>query len=279
MELSQSVENAYAAGRAAWPGVRLDKNAFAERVKTLALEAENLTARASDIYLATACLARDPAAVLAFERSFLAPVPRLLTRVALSAHQEDELRQQLRIRLLVGPTPRLGEYRAMGPLGGWVRVCALRLALDLKLGADARRGDSDALDALMVGAPGGEVLIDAEHHREAFQGALQEALTTLTPREKTLLRLHFLDGMNIDALGVVFRVHRATVARWLVAIRTQVLDRVRQTLSLDLGASPSEAISLVRLLRSEVQLSIRRILEDGESVRLTDSVILTKPPR
>jgi RNA polymerase sigma-70 factor (ECF subfamily) len=121
-------------------------------------------------------------------------------------------------------------------------------------------------------------LIDAEHHREAFQAALQDALTTLTPREKTLLRLHFLDGMNIDALGVVFRVHRATVARWLVAIRTQVLDRVRQTLSLDLGASPSEAISLVRLLRSEVQLSIRRILEDGESVRLTDSVIVTKPP-
>ena len=100
----------------------------------------------------------------------------------------------------------------------------------------------------------------------------RQALTTLTAREKTLLRLHFLDGMNIDALGVVFRVHRATVARWLVAIRTQVLDRVRQTLSLDLGASPSEAISLVRLLRSEVQLSIRRILEDGESVRLT------KPP-
>ena len=66
MELSQLVENAYAAGRAAWPGVRLDKGAFAERIQSLSLDAENLTARASDVYLATACLARDSAAVLAF---------------------------------------------------------------------------------------------------------------------------------------------------------------------------------------------------------------------
>jgi RNA polymerase sigma-70 factor, ECF subfamily len=262
MEASQLVENAYAAGRAAWPGVRLDKAAFADRVLALELTPEDLTARASDVYLATACLAKDPAALLAFERAFLAPVPKLLTRVALSAHQEDELRQQLRIKLMVGPVPRLAEYRAMGPLGGWVRVCALRLALDLKLGGEAHRGDSDALDALMVGAPGGEVLMDAEHYRGAFQTALQGALTTLTAREKTLLRLHFLEGMNIDSLGVLFRVHRATVARWLVAIRTQLLDRVRQTLSLDLGATPSEAQSLVRLLRSEVQVSIRRILGD-----------------
>ena len=49
MELSQLVENAYAAGRAAWPGVRLDKGAFADRVRTLELDPEALTARASDV--------------------------------------------------------------------------------------------------------------------------------------------------------------------------------------------------------------------------------------
>jgi RNA polymerase sigma-70 factor (ECF subfamily) len=270
MELSRLVDNAFIAGRAAWPGVRLDKAVFAERVATLGLDPATLTARAGDVYLVTACLARDNAAVLAFERGFLAPVPRLLSRVALNAHEEDELRQQLRIRLLVGPSPRLAEYRAIGPLGGWVRVCALRLALDLKLGSNARRGDSDALDALMVAGPGSEVLIDTEDHRAAFQAALRDALTTLTAREKTLLRLHFLDGMNIDALGGVFRVHRATVARWLVAIRTQVLDHVRKTLSFDLGATSSEAQSLVRLLRSDVQISIRGILEDEGTARLPE---------
>ena len=146
------------------------------------------------------------------------------------------------------------------------RVCALRLALDLKMSPEvAKRGDNQALDALVGGANIGETVLDAEQHREAFREALQEALAMLTAREKTILRLHFLDGMNIDALGKVFQVHRATVARWLVSIRTRVLDDVRKRLSLDLGASSSEAQSLVRLLRSEVQLSIRRILSDEPS--------------
>jgi RNA polymerase sigma-70 factor (ECF subfamily) len=262
MEFSQLLDQAYDAGRRSWPGVNVDKAFFAERIRILAVEEDQLLTLAGDLYLASACLARDKEGVLAFEKGFLAPVPRLLTRVALSPHQEDELRQQLRIKLLVGPAPKIGEYRGMGPLGGWVRVCALRLALDLKLGADNRRSDGDALDALMVGGTGGEIQLDAEHHRAAFQAALQESLAGLSPREKTLLRLHFLDGMSIDAIGIVFRVHRATVARWLVAIRTQVLDRVRVKLALEIGASPSEAQSLVRLLRSEVQVSIRRILGD-----------------
>jgi RNA polymerase sigma-70 factor len=92
----------------------------------------------------------------------------------------------------------------------------------------AKRGDNDALDALVGGTGAGETMLDTEHHREAFREALQEALAMLTAREKTLLRLHFLDGMNIDALGTVFQVHRATVARWLVSIRTRVLEDVRQ---------------------------------------------------
>ena len=129
-------------------------------------------------------------------------------------------------------------------------------------GLAPRSSDSDALDALMTSGAGSEVTIDTAQHRAAFQAALQEALDSLTTREKTLMRLHFLDGMNIDALGVVFRVHRATVARWLVAIRSQVLDRVREKLSLEIGASSSEAQSLVRLLRSDVQVSIRRILSE-----------------
>jgi len=265
VELSEFIEKAYAAGQEAWPEVRLDPAAFAERLQGLALDAQSLAARAGDIYLAAACLTGDKAALLAFERTFLVPVPKMLTRVGLSPHQEDELRQQLRIRLLVGPCPRIGEYKGLGPLGAWVRVCALRLALALKTGGEAKRNDSDAVDELMADFSGNEMVLDTQQHGPAFKAALQEALAGLAPREKTLLRLHFLEGMNIDALGAVFRVHRATAARWLVAIRTQILGQVRAKLSLEIGASQSEAVSLVRLLRSEVQVSIRRILSEESS--------------
>jgi RNA polymerase sigma-70 factor (ECF subfamily) len=263
MEFSEILEQAFEAGRSAWPGVALPRVAFDERLRMLQVEPENIRARASDLYLATACAAYLPSAVAVFERTFLGPVPRQLGRLALTAQEEDELRQQLRVKLLVGGNPKILEYKGSGPLGAWVRVCALRLALDLRTAPEeSRRGDNQALDALVGGAAGGETMLDAEHHREKFREALQESLMTLTTREKTLLRLHFLDGINIDALGNVFQVHRATVARWLVGIRNRVLDHVRQRLSLDLGASSSEAQSLVRLLRSEVQVSIRRLLGD-----------------
>ncbi len=259
---AQLLEQAFAAGRAAWPSVALPQPAFAEHLSRLAVEPDDLRTRGADLYLAASCLVGDPAALLAFEHSFLEPVPRLLTRLQLRPHHHDELRQQLRIKLLVGPPPLIADYRGMGPLGAWVRICAFRLALDLKLGSEHKQGDSEALEAMIVPEVGREVTIDAGTHREAFDSALRDALATLTPRDKTLLRLHFLDGMNIDALGVLFRVHRATVARWLVSIRGQVLERVRQRLSMDLGASASEARSLIRVFRSDVQLSIRRMLDD-----------------
>jgi RNA polymerase sigma-70 factor (ECF subfamily) len=261
MEFFQIVDEAYDAGGIAWPGVGLSRDHFDERVRLMQVEPENLQARGADLYLAIACAAQLPGAVSQFERAFLAPVPRQLGRVALTTHEEDELRQQLRVKLLVGPSPKILEYKGSGPLGAWVRVCALRMALDLKTAPEvARRGDNEALDALVGGTGAAETMLDAEHHREAFREALQEALAMLTAREKTILRLHFLDGMNIDALGTLFQVHRATVARWLVSIRTRVLADVRGRLSLDIGASTSEAQSLVRLLRSEVQVSIQRIL-------------------
>jgi RNA polymerase sigma-70 factor (ECF subfamily) len=266
MEFFEIVDKGYDAGRAAWPGVDLSKAEFDERLRLLQVDPENVGSRGGDLYLAIACAAQIPAAVSQFERAFLAPVPRQLGRVALTTHEEDELRQQLRVKLLVGPQAKILEYRGSGPLGAWVRVCALRMALDLKTAPEvAKRGDNDALDALVGASVAAESMLDTEHHREAFREALQEALAMLTAREKTLLRLHFLDGMNIDALGTVFQVHRATVARWLVSIRNRVLDDVRRRLSLEIGASSSEAQSLVRLLRSEVQVSIQRILGDENS--------------
>jgi RNA polymerase sigma-70 factor (ECF subfamily) len=255
---------AFEAGQVAWPTVNLDRSVFANQVSRLGIDPEDLAERGSDLYLAIACGQNDPAAIARFEEAFLRSVIKQVGRVALSSHQADELKQQLRIKLLVGPTAKIHEYRAGGPLGAWVRVCALRMALGLTRAPEALRlKDSQALDALVASTPGGEVLLDGTRHGEALREALHGALAQLNPREKTILRLHFLEGMNIDSLGNVFGVHRATVARWLVAIRKALLDQVRGQLSLDIGASASEAQSLMRLLNGEVHLSIQRLLETG----------------
>jgi RNA polymerase sigma-70 factor (ECF subfamily) len=75
--------------------------------------------------------------------------------------------------------------------------------------------------------------------------------------------MHFVDGMNIDEMALVFRVHRATVARWLVSIRREVLTELCRRVSSHLRTSSSEFKSLVRLVRSDVRLSLRRLLGTG----------------
>ena len=255
------MDQAFTIGQVTWPGIDLDPAKFGECVAAMALDPDALAQRGADLYLVLACVQNDATALGHFERTFLPSIARQLGRVVLTPEEEDELRQRLRVKLLVGPTAKIRDYKGSGPLGAWVRVCALRLALDLTAAPEVlKKNDAQALDTLMAATPGGEVMLDAERHREPFRAALQEALAALTTRDKTILRLHFLDGMNIDALGLMFQVHRATVARWLVAIRTGVLKHVRQRLALDFGTSASEAQSLVRLLGGDVQLSIHRIL-------------------
>src|SRR5437667_270564 len=81
---------------------------------------------------------------------------------------------------------------------------------------------------------GGDVEGDVIRGRylEDFRGALAASFRQLAPRERALLRLHFVNGLNIEAIGTAYGVHRATVARWLVAIRRDLLDQTRELLTM-----------------------------------------------
>jgi RNA polymerase sigma-70 factor (ECF subfamily) len=105
-----------------------------------------------------------------------------------------------------------------------------------------------------------ELAVARERYLQRFQTGLEAALTGLTPRDKTLLRLHVVEGLSVDAIGRIYRVHRATAARWLVAIRSRIFHSLRQALGLQRIASSSELRSLAGLLRDEIHVSAVRIL-------------------
>ena len=48
-----------------------------------------------------------------------------------------------------------------------------------------------------------------------FKASFADALKQLGPREQTLLRYHHVDGLNIDEIGAIYRVHRVTAFRWI----------------------------------------------------------------
>jgi RNA polymerase sigma-70 factor (ECF subfamily) len=265
-DLEDGLRDAMRAGADAWPGVQLTLAELDAWVRARGITAEALRERGGDLFLAAACTQGEPAAVAAFDRAFLqAPGP--VGRSSLPPEQVDELRQILRVQLLTGPNPRIATFKGHGLLGSWVRVAAARQAAQLQWGdRGTELQDGALMDALVHLGADPEVLTARGEHRAEFRAALGDCLAALGAREKTLLRMNFLDHMNIDEIGVVYRVHRATVARWLAGIRGQIFECVCQRLSIKLRSSPSEVASLVRLVRSEIDLSIGRLLVDDEPI-------------
>jgi RNA polymerase sigma-70 factor (ECF subfamily) len=260
--MEAALAEAVVSGHARWPGVVLAPGALAEHVARQSISPEAVRARGADLFLAVACAAGDAAAVGAFEQAHLSQVDSYVTRLDLSPEMLDELRQLVRIRLLVERPPRIAGYRATGPLGGWVRVAAIRVALDLieASGEGGKRlgGDEVLVAGLAETAP--ETALLRERCRPVLQKALEEAIAELDERDKAVLRFHYVEGLNVEAIGLIYRVHRATVARWLADLRHRLLRAVQATVAAELLVTPSEFRSLVRSLHEELPLSLGSVL-------------------
>ena len=75
-----------------------------------------------------------------------------------------------------------------------------------------------------------------------------------------MLQLHFLEGLSASAIGAMYKVHGRTVQRWILDAREQIVVGVRARLKEKLQVSDSQLDSLVGALRSQLDLSIRRLL-------------------
>jgi RNA polymerase sigma-70 factor (ECF subfamily) len=250
---------AFEAGRARWPGVDLTLDAFAARVAALDVAAADLALRAAELFLAIGCAAGDRAALRHFEAAFIATVDGRVARFDLSPDKIDELRQRIRTKVLLGPAPGIRRYSGRAPLAAWLHVTAVRLAIDIAASPALTGADVDLLE--LVGPDHTPEVKTAENlYEERFRSALEEIFRQLPGRDKTLLRLHVVDGLNIDAIGAIYGVHRATAARWLVGIRTRVYDRLKKQFVTKWKASSSELRSLVWLLRDRIQITAKRVL-------------------
>lgn len=253
---------AFREGQRAWPRVSLDEDSFSGYLLGLGvLTPDRLRERATDLFLACGCTLADPEALRYFDSSIISQVDLYIARFALAPDVRDDIRQQLRIKLLVGSPPGVSRYRGQGPLAAWVRIIAVRAALDVCAATNPLTcGDSELLNLAVLGQDNPEISVLRGLYRDRFADALQHGIRLLEPRDRTLLRLTVIDGLNIEAIGTIYRVHRATVARWLVAIRSKLVLSLRGALNFGHPPSPSEVRSLIGLLRDEIHLSASRIL-------------------
>jgi RNA polymerase sigma-70 factor, ECF subfamily len=272
--LESILQELLARGRAAWPAVTVSGEAFAHHLAAVSEPGEDAEARlralkAEDLYLACACALGVPAAVAALDDVYLSQVKVFLGRTKPTPDFIDEVRQALRVKLLVasfGAPPKITEYSGRGPLTSWLRVVAIRAAADLQRGAAARprEDDEEAAEALAVDWDP-EFSHLKERYRVEFKEAFQIAFAQLTSKQRNVLRLHVVDGLSIDQIGVILRVHRSTAARWIASTREVILAHAQRLLEERLRLRPGEFESLARLLRSQLDLSVTRLLKSPDA--------------
>lgn len=256
-----TVDVLYAEGRRAWPQVALDEAAFTRHLERLGYIAGEL--HAADLYLACACTLGAPQAVEAFDQAFMPKVAAFVASVDGSPSFVEEVRQHLRDKLLVAPeggVPKIADYSGRGPLGGWVRVSAVRAAIDLqRRRRSALHVEGGFAETAAVAIDPEMALIKARYEAE-FSTAIRSAMASLSARERNVLYMHFVDGQSIDRIGAVYKTHRATAARWLARTREKLLDHVHQELGERLRLTPSEFVSLTAAIRSQLDVSLSGLL-------------------
>jgi RNA polymerase sigma-70 factor (ECF subfamily) len=209
--------------------------------------------------LVRACLSGDRSALDTFEREVLSTLDRSLARMKLGARLED-VKQRVRQLLFVarpGETPKIATWSGRGRLTAFVRIIAVREAIDLlEKERHETAWEPAQLAAVPVSDDDPELGYMKRSHRAAFKEAFECAFLSLPPRMQNLLRQQVIDGLTVVELGALYRVHHATAARWLVAARSELNLRTRKELTLRLRLSSSECDSLLRLSNSYLAQSL-----------------------
>ena len=270
-DLAGELTSAHAEGRAAWPSLTVSLEEFAEYLatridhKTLA-DDRALCPHASDLYLCCGCTRGDENAVALFDEHFLGYVDRAIRRMTSSDDDMAELKQVLRVRLLVGNDdndPKIASYRGSSALSSWLRVAAVRQAIAL-LRQRKRHVELDDDELAMPELHDPAMAQLRQRYKDDFKAAFRAAFATLDERDRTILRQNIVEGIEVEKIAALHDVHRVTASRWLAKIRRTLLERTRRELTQRRSIDANEVDSVMRLIQSGLVTSIHNMLRSDE---------------
>ena len=273
--LEGALGDALLAGRAAHPELAVDPIAWMRALAVLAPETLPAIAPFGQLviavlYLAFACGTGDPRALAICDALLVREATFAATAARLHESLRDEGIQIVRTLAFARRPERpaaIFDYAGRGTLTGWLRVLVARELVRL---AKAQQRSVSLEDQLL------EIeVIDEDpvleqlksRYRAELASAFRIALDALSKRDRMLLRYQLIDGLTIDEIGALSRVHRATAARWLATIRDGLVERTRELLGEALGVDSVEAASIVRMVQSQLDVSVIRHLQPRRGPR------------
>ena len=265
LQLEAAIAEALRAGSAQWPEITVEPRAFAAAMARSFVDGPDSCAalaelHVADLYLAQACASGDTPAIEAFERTHGATIASSLRALRLADDVAADVAQDVREKLFVGSPGKIATYSGRAALASWLRTIATRTAVAALRRRTEHLLDDDELEAL----PSSHDTPDQQYFRATyhveFKAAFDAALASLTDQQRSLLRQRFVEGLALEAIGERHGVHKTTAFRWLEEAQTLLTKRTHNAFQQRTRATVSEMRSIVRVLESNVELSLRRVL-------------------
>lgn len=248
---------------AAAHGLAVDQTLLAEAIDRALEQGVGLDElQTADLYLAAACGRGQVEALRRFDALLGPELDRAIAKSPSLGLTAAEFRQLVYDRLFVhepDASPRIDTYVGRGSLKAWLRVMASRLVIDLSRRRDRVDRPSDDLSEKLRADQNTELDYLRHVYGPALSAAFEQALSSLSVRQRNLLRQRYLHELSADALAKMYGVHRSTMFDWLDKARATLLQQVRSRLA---TAVPGDQLeSVIGMLGSQLQLSVRRLLE------------------
>jgi RNA polymerase sigma-70 factor len=260
-----TLEVLYARGREAHPNLRVSEEAFRQHIARCVDAASGGAVDGlfgPDLYLACACVQRARGAVSQFEVQFGTVIRRAVWRVVAARDDRDDAEQRVMQHLLVGSrgaAPALAKYPGNAPLARWISVVAIRLAISLKRSVSSERRLREKVGAEALSVSPEQMLMKAEIRR-AVEPAIEEAVGRLGDRDRLILRLLLVGGMNLHAIGNGLGLSHQAVSKRIAKARETLLEDIRRTVASKLNLPKSDLSSVLRFVASHLDVNISRVL-------------------
>ena len=261
MPSDSDIETAHKSAAQLWPDISVSLQRYADMLRILDVTTDNLRQWGADLYLACAAGAGDHAAVRLIDEQFIARLPARIRRLGSAMDKVGDVLQTVRERLFSGDVPRIRAYNGAGPLEQWIKVVAIRTAIDLhRSDQSIPRVERAWLETVAPrDADVSALMMKVEYKRE-LEAAIRDLVPQLSARYRSVLRLHVVQGVSIEKIAASYGVHRVTVARWVWTAGEILLDGLRARFRAKFGIVPSEFDSMARMAKSQLSIDLAVLL-------------------
>ena len=171
---------------------------------------------------------------------------------------------------------KLSHYSGRGSLGGWLRAVVYQCFIDRKRQtarfeqveeveefdrlALASAAYTNSKPAASLSRPDN---IEDVRLRRATEEAMTKAFAEIDVKDQLLLNYYYFDDLTLREIGLLMKVHEATICRWLAKSQREVKRKTEEILQRSYGLRRAEVAECLEIA-ARTELDVRKLLTNAK---------------